>query len=76
MRRAVSLYERAGFTVLAAPTQLSPAFPWQLWKYWLPQTSALSRTNLVVHETLGLLWYELVSPQHSQYENQLQPGRR
>jgi len=72
MRRAVMLYQLAGFTVSPAPTQLSPAFPWQMWKYWLPSARALRRSNLVFHETLGLVWYQFISPVNSQYENQVQ----
>lgn len=71
MRRAAMLYEWAGFNVLPAPTLLEPLFPWNDWKFWMPEANALERSALVVHETLGLLWYRLVSPIDSQFENEV-----
>jgi len=72
MRRAVKLYQMAGFTVHAAPTQLSAAFPWQQWKYWLPKVSSLELSYLVSHETLGLLWNQLTSAVERAHNDQLQ----
>ena len=74
MRRAAMLFELAGFTVIAAPTQLSPNFPWHDWKYWMPTPDALQLSTLVFHETLGLLWYLFVSPVESQFENEVTLG--
>ena len=71
MRRAAMLFEQAGFEVLAAPTQLSPAFPWQEWKFWMPEPNALQLSSLVFHEALGLLWYQFVSPLNSNFENEV-----
>lgn len=71
MRRAAMLFEMAGFTVIAAPTQLSPSFPWRDWRYWMPKSDALHLSYLVFHETLGLLWYQLVSPVGSTFENEV-----
>jgi uncharacterized SAM-binding protein YcdF (DUF218 family) len=62
MRRAVMLFELAGFEVLPAPTQLSTTYPLNRLPYWLPGAEALDLSHDVLHEYLGLLWYRLVSP--------------
>ena len=62
MRRAVRLFELAGFNVLPAPTELSTRFPWRSWAYWLPDSKSLALSHSVLHEYLGLLWYQWASP--------------
>lgn len=71
MRRAAMLFETAGFSVIPAPTQLSPSLPWQNSRYWMPKASALHLSSLVFHETLGLMWYQLVSPVGNRFENKV-----
>ena len=68
MARAVMLFELAGFTVLPAPTQLSTAYPLKDWRYWMPEIKGLQLSASVMHEYLGLLWYQLVSPVKSSLE--------
>ena len=72
MQRAVNLFESAGFNVTPAPTQLSYSYPWQDWRYWLPQSDALMLSSNILQEYLGLLWYRLVNPADSALENNLQ----
>lgn len=68
MRRAVMLYELAGFKVTAAPTQLSTNFPLnEIW-FWLPNARSLQLSHSVLHEYLGLLWYRFRSPEGHQGE--------
>lgn len=70
MARSVMLFELAGFTVLPAPTQLSTAYPLDDWRYWMPEIKGLQLSASVIHEYLGLLWYQLVSPVKSSFEQQ------
>ena len=70
MARSVMLFELAGFTVLPAPTQMSTAYPWREWRYWLPEISGLQLSASVMHEYLGLLWYYFVSPADNSAERQ------
>lgn len=72
MQRAVNLFELAGFNVTPAPTQLSRVFPWQEWRYWLPDATALDLSAKVMHEYLGLLWYRLFTPVDSSFERDVQ----
>lgn len=62
MRRSILLFERAGFTVLPAPTELAERSrsPWQAQR-WIPNTRALLNTSMVLHEILGYYWYRLRS---------------
>ncbi len=71
MRRAAELYKLAGFNVIAAPTQLSDHYPWDDWRFWMPTIDALDLSNKVLHEYLGLAWYQLVSPIGSQNERDI-----
>ncbi|MGB5326110.1 MAG: YdcF family protein [Pseudomonadales bacterium] len=60
MRRSILLFERAGFTVIAAPTELAERSE-SLWQAsrWMPNTRALKDTTMVLHEMLGYYWYRL-----------------
>lgn len=53
--RAVKDFERAGFTVLAAPTEFTPpAISFSAIERWTPQSEALSNSRRALHEWLGL----------------------
>ena len=56
--RAVAAFERAGFKVLPAPT-LVPSGRRFSASDWLPDTAALGRSVLALHEYLGRVWYRL-----------------
>jgi uncharacterized SAM-binding protein YcdF (DUF218 family) len=56
--RAVAVFERAGFTVVPAPT-LVPAPRHQAALDWLPDAMALQRSVLALHERAGSVWYRL-----------------
>lgn len=64
MRRAVAVFERAGFAVVPAPTAFihgtgsEPTGVPDVFN-WLPSASALSATRAVLHEWLGLAYYAL-----------------
>lgn len=63
MRRAVAVFERAGFTVVPAPTGFihgtASDSGWLDIFSWLPSASALGATRAVLHEWLGLAYYAL-----------------
>lgn len=64
MRRAVAVFERAGFTVVPAPTAYihgtgSGSIDFLDVFSWLPSASALGATRAVLHEWLGLAYYAL-----------------
>jgi len=71
MRRAVHLFQLAGFNVIAAPTQLGSPYNWRDWRYWLPNSGAMDLSSKVMHEYIGLLWYRLVSPVGNTFESGL-----
>lgn len=61
MRRAVAVFERAGFSVVPAPTAYihgTGSGSIDIFS-WLPSASALSATRAVLHEWLGLAYYAL-----------------
>ena len=59
MKRAVSLFTQAGFTVLPAPTRLSAAYEWYEWRYLMPEASSLALSASVIYEYVALLRDEL-----------------
>ena len=59
MKRSVSLFTQAGFTVLPAPTRLSAAYEWYKWRYWMPDASSLELSASVIYEYVALLRDEL-----------------
>ena len=69
--RAVKLFETAGFNVTAAPTRVNTQYPWNNWRFWLPSAVGLDLSAKVLHEYLGLLWYQFVSPVDNRIENEL-----
>lgn len=53
--RAVKDFERTGFTVLAAPTEFTPATSnYSFVERWTPQSESLSNSRRALHEWLGL----------------------
>ncbi|MEK6789464.1 MAG: YdcF family protein [Pseudomonadota bacterium] len=53
--RAVKDFERAGFTVLAAPTEFTPGTGnYSVIERWTPQSDSLSSSRRALHEWLGL----------------------
>ena len=59
--RAVPLFERAGFTVLPAPTAFD-TLPPSPWARWLPASHALNTSTLALNEYLGRLANQLFQP--------------
>ncbi|MCX4026003.1 YdcF family protein [Endozoicomonas sp. SM1973] len=59
MKRAKACFEKAGFTVIPAPTRFtSDSLPVAL--SFIPSASALSKSTYALHEYIGILWYRLV----------------
>lgn len=61
--RAMAECQRIGLEAIAAPMgfystnlKLRP-----IWRLWLPGAKALSQSQILIHEYLGLLWYGLIS---------------
>ena len=54
LARAIELFERQGFEVLAAPTGYTTASP-SLFAQALPSAGALAKSNFALHEWLGIL---------------------
>ena len=60
MARAVGEFQHAGFGVLPAPTATFNEKPKQLGIFSvIPTARAFNVSNYVIHEYLGLLWYQL-----------------
>ena len=64
MPRAENEFRHAGFQVLAGPTDFrgSPGSFTELLMYpilWLPSLNALETGFLLIHESIGMLWYSL-----------------
>ncbi len=58
MPRAKKAFERAGFTVIAAPTVFHVE-PVQGIMNFIPQADYLSLANKALHEWVGMVWYRL-----------------
>ncbi|HEY9445570.1 MAG TPA: YdcF family protein, partial [Burkholderiales bacterium] len=58
MRRARLAFERAGLTVIPAPTRYATEYR-GLALDFLPRAGALRDSSIFFHETLGLAWYRL-----------------
>ena len=56
MRRAKRVFEKVGFEVIPAPIDFSTAGPFGL-HWFLPSSSALNRSSMVMREWVGNLWY-------------------
>ncbi len=60
MKRAQASFERAGFTVIPAPTLYKTHGPRKIVDF-MPDAHALEDSSSYVHEALGLAWYRLKS---------------
>ena len=58
MPRAKRAFEKAGFTVIPAPTVFATSRPLSV-RDFLPRSGALSGTSSALREWLGRLWYEV-----------------
>lgn len=58
MWRAKASFERAGFTVVPAPTVFQNAPRNSILKF-IPQAGALEGSNAALHEWIGIAWYKL-----------------
>ncbi|TCT09055.1 YdcF family protein [Paralcaligenes ureilyticus] len=58
MRRAKTSFERAGFTVIPAPTVFQNVPRNSVLKF-IPQARALNKSNIALHEWIGIAWYKL-----------------
>lgn len=62
MPRAFSEFSKAGFVVLAAPTDFIYSNSNTIMPFifsWIPSTRALHNNFLIAHEILGMMWYRL-----------------
>lgn len=58
MQRASASFERAGFTVVPAPTVFQGEPQNAILKF-IPQAVALHKSNTAFHEWVGIVWYKL-----------------
>jgi uncharacterized SAM-binding protein YcdF (DUF218 family) len=58
MKRAQLSFERAGFTVIPAPTMYKTSGPRKIVDF-LPDADALKGSSIFFHEVIGLAWYRL-----------------
>lgn len=58
MNRSADLFTRQGLEVIPAPTDLFSNYDVD-WKYYIPNGDALADTRYILHEYLGILWYQL-----------------
>ncbi len=56
MARAASIFRKAGFDVIEAPTAFTTRHQLDLLAF-LPDANALRNSKIFVHEVIGLLWY-------------------
>ncbi len=58
MPRAVMSFEDQGFDVIPAPTSFTwRTVPWNSLYYWIPSSRHLLKSELALHEYLGIVWY-------------------
>lgn len=55
MKRAVTSFQKAGFTVIPAPTVLSRKLNVRTGRYWIPSASGLQRSSNVIYEYFALV---------------------
>ena len=58
MPRAASVFRRAGFEVVEAPTAYTTRYRTDLLTF-LPQSLALEDSRIFLHEIIGMFWYRL-----------------
>jgi uncharacterized SAM-binding protein YcdF (DUF218 family) len=59
MPRAMSAFEKAGISVIAAPTDYQGKRSPILWSDLMPDSAQLSLSRLALHEYLGMIYYNL-----------------
>ncbi len=59
MPRAVTVFRRAGFEVLPAPTLFDWPAPETRLRHWIPDAGALEKSRIALHEILGRAFYDL-----------------
>ena len=57
--RAMSSFQKAGLSVIAAPTDYRSKRTPLTWSDFLPNSSSLQDSCLALHEYLGILYYRL-----------------
>lgn len=60
MKRAMKLFEYAGFEVIPAATQLSDHYDFNNWLFWMPDATSLLESSRVIYEYIGIFWYNLI----------------
>jgi uncharacterized SAM-binding protein YcdF (DUF218 family) len=60
MPRAVQAFQKAGFTVVPAPTAYTTRYQLDLLAF-IPNAYALRYSRIFLHELVGILWYQLKS---------------
>lgn len=58
MPRAAAIFRKVGFEVIEAPTAFTTRYQINLLTF-LPQAESLRDSKIVIHEAIGLLWYQL-----------------
>lgn len=62
MKRAMLLFHQHNMNPIAAPTQFFQTTPRQpAWRYYFPNSSNLVKSDIAIHEYLGMGWYHLTS---------------
>jgi len=61
MPRAMLVFKKYGMHPIAAPTQfLSKQNRYTIYKYWIPSSANLVRTDLALHEYIGIWWEKML----------------
>jgi uncharacterized SAM-binding protein YcdF (DUF218 family) len=58
MPRSAGIFRRAGFEVVEAPTAFTTRYQTDLLAF-LPQASSINESKILVHEIIGLIWYQV-----------------
>ena len=60
MPRAMQAFANRQITYIPAPTTFGASNFWQhQWMWWIPQSTALNRSQIALHEWFGIMWYLL-----------------
>ncbi len=60
MPRAAEVFRKVGFEVIEAPTSFTTRYEINLLTF-LPQAESLQGSKIVIHELIGMFWYQLKS---------------
>ena len=63
MPRAVMMFRHEGFNVIPAPTGYTTSYRTTLLSF-LPSADALLKSEILMHEVIGMAWFELKSKKH------------